>query len=39
MQRGNFKPKEDKAKYSLMIRPKYLILALVRAWFWGENPF
>ena len=32
-------PKEDKAKHGLMIRPKYLILALARAQFWGEKPF
>ena len=39
MQRENFKPKEDKAKHGLLIRPKYLILALARARFWGEKPF
>ena len=38
MQRENFKPKEHKAKHGLMIRPKYLILVLARAWFWEENP-
>ena len=39
MQRENFKPKEDKAKHGLMIRPKYIILALARARFLEEKPF
>ena len=37
MQRENVKPKENKAKHGLMIRPKYLILVLVMGTFFGRE--